>query len=80
MDCRGYSSRIVEANAIAAGKSDSPGILLGKYMISRDIPVAEVTDYFGVSRMTIYKWMVGTSTPRKRYIEKIEHLLHIGGV
>lgn len=77
MDARGYSQRTITANAEAGG--DSLGVLLGRYCISRDIPVSEVTEYFKVSRMTIYKWFSGTTTPRKKYGEKIRSMLSAGG-
>jgi len=35
--------------------------------------------YFGVSKMTIYKWFTGKSEPRAVYGEKIQALLTSGG-
>lgn len=72
-DARGYSSRIVEKNK-GASKS-SPGVMLGRVCITQEIPVSEVAKYFGVSRMTIYKWFKGLELPRQKHTEKIEALL-----
>lgn len=77
MDYRGYSKRIIDANELAS--SDSLGVLLGRYCISRDIPVSDITEYFGVSRMAIYNWFIGKSEPRKYHRDKIEMILRNGG-
>lgn len=69
-DYRGYSSRIVRANKEA--DSTSPGVKLGRLCIANEIPVADVAEFFGVSRMTIYKWFKGLEIPRKKQVEKIE--------
>lgn len=76
MDNRGYSQRIVEANRRA---SDTLGVLLGRYCISRDISATLMAEYFGVSRMTIYKWFTGKVEPRAIYKDKIKSLLLNGG-
>lgn len=77
MDCRGYSKRIIQANDDAS--SDNLGVLLGRYCISRDIPVSDITSYFGVSRMTLYKWFTGKSEPRDVNRDKIKTMLKLGG-
>ena len=77
MDCRGYSKRIIQANDEAS--SDNLGVLLGRYCISRDIPVSDITSYFGVSRMTLYKWFTGKSEPRVAHRDKIQTMLKLGG-
>lgn len=77
MDCRGYSKRIIQANDEAS--SDNLGVLLGRYCISRDIPVSDITSYFGVSRMTLYKWFTGKSEPRDSNRDKIKTMLKLGG-
>jgi hypothetical protein len=72
-DNRGYASRIVKANADA--DSRSLGVKLGRFCIQREYPVREVSEYFGVSRMTIYKWFTGEWIPRKSHEEKITEML-----
>jgi hypothetical protein len=73
MDTRGYTLRIVRANKVANARS--PGVKLGRFCIEKDIPVREVAEYFGVSRMTIYKWFVGEWIPRKIHTEKISDIV-----
>jgi len=73
MDNRGYSLQIVRANEQA--DPSSIGVLLGRACIKKDIPVAEVATFFGVSRMTIYSWFSGAGKPRKLMEEKIRAVL-----
>jgi hypothetical protein len=73
MDNRGYASRIIKANLEAS--VESPGVALGRFCITKEIPVSDVAEYFGVSRMTIYKWFVGEWLPRKSNAEKISTIL-----
>jgi transcriptional regulator with XRE-family HTH domain len=73
MDNRGYANRIVLANKEADSKS--PGVMLGRYCISKDYSVRDVAEYFGVSRMTIYKWFTGEWIPRKVHETKINEVL-----
>lgn len=54
---------------------ESPGVALGRFCITKEIPVSDVAEYFGVSRMTIYKWFVGEWLPRKSNAEKISTIL-----
>lgn len=73
MDNRGYASRIIKANL--AADQESPGVALGRFCIHKEIPVSDVAEYFGVSKMTIYKWFVGEWSPRKTNAEKIWDML-----
>ena len=73
MDSRGYSSRIIKANKEAS--TSNPGVLLGRLCIAKEIPVSDVSEFFGVSRMTIYKWFKGLEIPRRKQIARIEEVL-----
>jgi len=56
------------------------GVLLGRFCIKKEIPVAEVADFFSVSRMTIYSWFSGGGKPRKKHGEKIQAVIKkLGG-
>lgn len=72
-ETRGYSFRLIEANRHAP--TTHPGVTLGRLCIAQDIPVADVAQFFDVSRMTIYKWFKGLEMPRKKQIEKIEEVV-----
>lgn len=37
--------------------------------ISKDIPVAEIAELFGVSRATVYNWLMGVTVPRSKQLE-----------
>jgi len=42
------------------------GVKFGLICIQKDIPVADIADYFKVSRMTVYNWFKGvTAMPEK---------------
>jgi hypothetical protein len=73
MSLRGYSLILVKANRDA--DSRHIGVRLGKWCIRMNIPVSEVAQQFGVSRMTVYSWFTGTSRPRKDKVDQIEKLL-----
>jgi transcriptional regulator with XRE-family HTH domain len=72
-DSRGYTARLIQANREA--DTASPGVMLGRVCIAQEIPVSDVAQFFGVSRMTIYKWFRGQENPRKKHIEKIEDVI-----
>lgn len=72
-DCRGYSSRIVVANAGA--DISSLGVLLGRYCIAKDIAVTEVSEVMNVSKMTVYKWFTGKAVPRRSQEERIRDII-----
>ena len=73
MSLRGYSLRLFRANQEADSKLI--GVQLGRYCITKDIPVYQIAEKFDVSRMTIYQWFVGATKPSKERAEKIKALL-----
>jgi len=72
-ETRGYSFRLIETNKRAI--ATLPGVMLGRLCIAQDIPVSDAAQFFGVSRMTVYKWFKGQEMPRKKQIEKIEEVI-----
>lgn len=70
---RGYLSRLIEINKYAP--KSHPGVQLGRVCIAQNIPVSDVAEYFGVCRMTIYKWFKGQEYPRKKHVAKIEEII-----
>ena len=60
----GYSQRLVDA--IKNSNSKSLDVALGKFIIRNDIPVTEASQALGVSRMTIYNWLLGITHPSKQ--------------
>ena len=66
----GYSLRLVEANK--GSDSQSLGVALGRLCIAKNVPVNEVADQLGVTRMTVYNWFWGESEPSASMTERIE--------
>jgi hypothetical protein len=60
----GYSQRLVDA--IKNSNSKSLDVALGKFVIRNNIPVTEVSQALGVSRMTIYNWLLGVTHPSRQ--------------
>ena len=73
MDARGYSLKLVEA--IRGGDPSDPVIRLGKYCIDNQVPVSDLANYFGVSRLTIYNWFFGRMKPRKQRLALLQDTL-----
>ena len=72
----GYSQSLVFANKKADVKS--LGVALGRLCIRHGISVVEVKQELGVSRMTVYNWFQGKSSPvlrlQPRVIQYIAYL------
>ena len=72
----GYSQRLVDANKKADAKS--LGVTLGRLCIKHGVPVSEVARYLNVSRMTVYNWFWGVTSPtlhlQNRVIQYMEYL------
>jgi predicted DNA-binding transcriptional regulator AlpA len=60
----GYSQRLVES--IKNDTSKSLDVALGKFLLRNNIPVAEASEALGVSRMTIYNWLMGDTHPSRK--------------
>jgi AcrR family transcriptional regulator len=69
----GYSSMLVERNRKADRRH--LGVALGRKCIALNMPVSEVADKLGVSRMTIYNWFTGAHDPQEFYTSAITEFL-----
>ena len=69
----GYSQSLVAANKQANPKS--LGVALGRVCTQKGISVSRVADYFGVSRMTVYNWFKGDSSPHPSLHTRIERYI-----
>jgi transcriptional regulator with XRE-family HTH domain len=65
----GYSQKLVAANKQA--RSTLKGVRLGRFCIKHDIPVSVVAKALGVSRMTVYNWFSGVTSPTPELEERI---------
>ena len=69
----GYSVSITRA--ITAANRSKIGVKFGRMCLAREIPVAEVANVFGVSRMVVYRWFKGEVNPSPKYADKMKELL-----
>ena len=71
---KGYS--VITINEIRSANSQLLGVQLGLVCLKNDIPVTDVAEFFGVSRMTVYNWFKGSEvTPS--YRNSVSSLLNI---
>ena len=69
----GYSQRVVQTNRKA--DINNVGVKLGRFCISREIPVTDVMDFFGVTKQTVYNWFAGKYEPGKLFTGAITEYL-----
>ena len=70
---KGYSLLTVEA--IREADQRLLGVQLGQICLKRDIPVVDVSEFFGVSRMTVYNWFKGTVVVSGKHTERMKKLI-----
>lgn len=73
MASRGYSS--LTARYINEASSVLLGVKLGKICVAKDIPVTDVAEYLGVSRMTVYSWFLGKHDVNDKHYPKVQELV-----
>ena len=70
---KGYSTltirEIQEANPTLLG------VKLAKICVDRDIPVVDVAEFFGVSRVTVYSWFRGKAVVSGKHADKMQKLI-----
>lgn len=69
-----YSQKIIDA-VTAAPKT--PGNQLGRWAIYLDFPVTKIAYVLGVTRQTVYNWMIGKTEVFVGYQDRVELLLKI---
>jgi hypothetical protein len=69
----GYSQRVVQTNRKADSKN--VGVQLGRFCISREIPVSDVMEFFGVTKQTVYNWFAGKYEPGNLFTAAITEYL-----
>lgn len=70
---KGYSSVFI--NQVKEADSSKIGVRLGLTCISKEIPVTDVSDFFDVSRMTIYSWFSGKTNVPEKHRDKMQKLV-----
>lgn len=69
----GYSQSLV--SAANKSRSSSLGIALCRLCVKLEIPVSVVAEELGVSRMAVYDWFWGRSTPNGKNIARIHSFM-----
>jgi predicted transcriptional regulator len=70
---KGYS--VLTIQEIEESNPNLLGVKLGKICVQRDIPVKDVAEYFGVSRVTVYAWFRGKMVVSGKHVEKVQTLI-----
>lgn len=71
---KGYS--VLTIQEIKEANPNLLGVKLGKICVGRDIPVTDVAEYFGVSRVTVYAWFRGKMVVSGKHVEKVQLLIN----
>ena len=69
----GYST--LTAREIREANQSLLGVKLGVICLDRDIPVTDVAEFFGVSRVTVYSWFRGKTVVSGKYADKMQKLI-----
>jgi predicted transcriptional regulator len=69
----GYST--LTAREIKEANQSLLGVKLGMLCLDRDIPVTDVAEFFGVSRVTVYSWFRGKTVVSGKYADKMQKLI-----
>lgn len=70
---QGYTVQFVQR--VRAGDRSKIGVALGNDVVDKNIPIAVVADYVGVTRMTVYSWFTGKFNPRGHNVELLKELI-----
>jgi hypothetical protein len=70
---KGYS--VITINEIRSANSQLLGVQLGLVCLRNDIPVTDVAEFFGVSRMTVYNWFKGKVIASGKHAERMTKLI-----
>ncbi len=69
----GYTKRLVDR--IKEQDTSLPWVQLGLICAEREIPVSHVSEFFGVTRQTVYNWFLNETKPQERYLNKIREAI-----
>lgn len=70
---KGYSTLTVRE--IEEANPKLLGVKLGRLCVKKDIPVSDVAEYFGVSRVTVYAWFRGQTVVSGKHADKMQKLV-----
>jgi hypothetical protein len=70
---KGYTTLFVQA--VNDATPFFLGVKLAKICIKLNIPVADVAEYLGVSRPTVYSWFLGKRDVAPKYAKQVQKLI-----
>lgn len=70
---KGYS--VLTIQEIEEANPNLLGVKLGRICVKRDIPVKDVAEFFGVSRVTVYAWFRGKMIVSGKHVQKVQELI-----
>jgi len=70
---KGYSTLMLQE--VKDANQNLLGVKLGLICVERDIPVTDVADFFGVSRVTVYAWFRGKAVVSGKHADKMQKLI-----
>ena len=69
----GYST--LTAREIREANQSLLGVKLGMICLNKDIPVTDVAEFFGTSRVTVYSWFRGKTVVSGKHADKMQKLI-----
>ena len=70
---KGYASGFI--NEVKASDKSKIGVQLGIVCVRNDIPVTDISEFFSVSRMTVYSWFRGKTNVPEKHWDKMKKLV-----
>jgi hypothetical protein len=75
---RGYDTLFVQR--VKSVKHESrPLRVFVKACLRNPQPIADLAEWFGVARATVYNWLTGQTTPHPRYLAEMLHAAELIG-
>lgn len=70
---KGYS--VLTIQEIEDANPNLLGVQLGKICVKRGIPVSDVAEFCGVSRVTVYAWFRGKTIVSGKHVATLQNLV-----
>ena len=72
----GFGYSLITVNEIQNANPNLLGVKLGKVCLKNNIPVKDVAEFFGVTRMTVYNWFKGKVVVSGKHAERMLKLIY----
>jgi DNA-binding transcriptional regulator YiaG len=71
----GFGYSLITVSEIQNANPSLLGVKLGKVCLKNNIPVKDVAEFFGVTRMTVYNWFKGKVVVSGKHAERMLKLI-----